>query len=96
MRVRGAAALVAAAVLVAGCEYLPWTAEYKAKETLNKLLFDPGSAQIRNVRRDKADVFVCGEFNAKNRMGGYAGFKAFVYNIKYGQLVMDPVHNPCT
>lgn len=42
---------------------------------------DPNSVRFRNVRayrqasRTKA---VCGEFNAKNRTGGYSGFERFV------------------
>lgn len=38
-------------------------------------LTDPGSAEFRNVR--KSTIGYCGEVNAKNRMGGYVGFKAF-------------------
>lgn len=38
-------------------------------------LIDPTSAQYRNV--NKRDDIVCGEVNAKNRMGGYAGFVRF-------------------
>ena len=63
----------------------------RLKTAAAQALKDPGSAQwdrvLRarrpNVRGEPADV-VCGYVNAKNAMGGYVGFKPFVY--VYGQL----------
>lgn len=40
-------------------------------------LVDPESAQFRDEIRIGKSV-LCGEVNAKNRMGGYTGFKKFV------------------
>jgi peptidoglycan hydrolase-like protein with peptidoglycan-binding domain len=43
-------------------------------------LRDPGSAQVRDVRRVKGhdgQRFICGEVNGKNAYGAYAGFTAF-------------------
>ena len=42
-----------------------------------------GSSDPADARGEPADV-VCGYVNAKNAMGGYVGFKPFVY--VYGQL----------
>lgn len=38
-------------------------------------LFDPGSATFRNVH--ESTIGYCGEVNAKNRLGGYVGYKEF-------------------
>ena len=43
---------------------------------------DPDSAKFRNVAATTTGAFVCGEVNAKNSMGGYAGFTRF-----YGDYV---------
>lgn len=43
-----------------------------AREFLTPHLKDPDSAQFRNQKR------ICGEVNAKNSFGGYAGFKRFI------------------
>jgi len=49
----------------------------KTKEIEDKvraLAFDPESAQFRNQKGN------CGEVNAKNKFGGYTGFKKYIYN----------------
>lgn len=57
----------------------------KAKALIAGRMNDPLSLQYRNVRvvrraiDGKALVIVCGEYNAKNRMGGYVGFATFAY-----------------
>lgn len=55
-----------------------------AKAELESNLFDPESAQYRNLRagRVKDSDVVCGDLNARNRMGGYVGFKPFVAMTK--------------
>ena len=52
--------------------------EKEAKETIERTLVDPASVQYREVKNFD-DGTVCGQFNAKNRMGGYIGFESFVY-----------------
>lgn len=57
-------------------------AEHKAAQNAVKLqLLDPGSAEFRAVETKwvRQSRVVCGEVNAKNRLGGYVGFRAFVY-----------------
>lgn len=56
----------------------------EAKAAVTYSLIDPDSATFRNIsgkRRtfDSGTVFttVCGEVNAKNRMGGYTGYSWF-------------------
>lgn len=44
-------------------------------------LGDPESLQLRNVIF-YGDGTVCGEYNSKNKMGGYAGFMGFIFNKK--------------
>jgi hypothetical protein len=46
-----------------------------AEDRVRDFLRDPESAQFRNMREVAGGV--CGEYNAKNAMGGYAGFRPF-------------------
>lgn len=47
------------------------------KATLLNQLKDPDSAKFKAVFTSE-DVATCGEFNAKNSMGGYVGYKRFI------------------
>lgn len=52
----------------------------KAKDFIEKDLADPDSVLYRRITfLDEGDGFttVCGEFNAKNRVGGYVGYQTF-------------------
>ena len=40
-------------------------------------LSDPGSATFQAISEQVKDFAYCGEVNAKNRMGGYVGFRKF-------------------
>lgn len=51
-------------------------------------LKDPESARFRNERALEGGERVCGEVNAKNAMGGYVGYSAFVVMHRPGR---DPV-----
>lgn len=68
---RGLMIMLAASGLLAGCG----NKLEEAQEATAQKLIDPSSAQFRDVRWN--DETVCGEVNAKNRMGGYVGFKQF-------------------
>lgn len=50
-----------------------------ARDAVRRKLYDAESAQFRNERVYRVDgrTTVCGEVNAKNRMGGFAGFQPF-------------------
>ena len=73
-----------------------WVPDYleikKAQAVVEKNLNDPDSAIFRNavVARESIPdkgieyVYVCGEVNAKNRMGGYVGYNE--YNDAGGAL----------
>lgn len=69
----------------------------KAKAIIAKRLIDPDSLQVRSTRlvtasvNGKSQQVLCGEFNSKNRMGGYAGFETFAYEptILKGVLSFD-------
>ena len=55
-----------------------------AEAVVKKELNDPGSAKFRNLKKAVNEVgalYICGDVNAKNRMGGYVGYVRF--------LVMD-------
>lgn len=57
----------------------------KAKSLIGAHMVDPSSLQFRNLRLihqtvlGKAMTIACGEYNAKNHFGGYAGFQPFAY-----------------
>jgi hypothetical protein len=42
---------------------------------------DPLSAQVRKLARSTKKGIVCGEVNAKNRLGGYVGFVPFTAGV---------------
>jgi hypothetical protein len=44
-------------------------------------LTDPTSAQVRKLARSTKNGIVCGEVNAKNRLGGYVGFVPFTAGV---------------
>lgn len=65
-----------------------------AKEAVQALLLDPDSAQFRKLMVRPANgslVSVCGEVNAKNRMGGYNGFQRFYYIVAAKEAGIDPL-----
>lgn len=57
----------------------------KAKERVADELSDPDSAKFRklylsefvNPNNGQAGLWLCGEINAKNKMGGYVGYRQF-------------------
>lgn len=58
----------------------------KIKEIENKvkeLAFDPDSAKFRNQKGN------CGEVNAKNRFGGYTGFKMYIYDNETDMVTIE-------
>ena len=46
-------------------------------------LFDPGSAQFKDLVYSRAYNAWCGQLNAKNRLGGYVGWKYFALRDRY-------------
>jgi hypothetical protein len=54
----------------------------RAKQLISERLTDPGSAQFRRlVHTGKQGKIICGEVNARNRLGGYDGFKVFFVSL---------------
>lgn len=57
----------------------------RATRIIAERMIDPASLQLRNTRVVSANIsgrpqkLLCGDFNSKNRFGGYVGFKSFVY-----------------
>lgn len=56
-----------------------------AKKSLQRRLIDPESVRYRDLRISKRRDYVCGEFNAKNRHGGYEGFSQFAVRLEKGK-----------
>ena len=46
-------------------------------------MFDPGSATFQTLTEKIPGFVYCGEVNAKNRMGGYVGYKRFIAQKKH-------------
>jgi len=65
---------------LAGCQFIPGTEASKlaaGEVQVREALTDPESATFRNTSYHGATKAVCGEVNAKNRMGGFVGFTRF-------------------
>lgn len=92
LRRAGTILFASAGVLVcASCNGLPGTDSYReerAKQAVSEQLLDPSSAQFRNVQSRGESV--CGEVNAKNKMGAYVGFKRFVVDTTTYDALIDP------
>jgi hypothetical protein len=59
-----------------------------AEKAVAEPMFDPAAVTFRNVgvRTFAGKPYICGQFNAKNRLGGYVGYQDFLYGGK-GTLV---------
>jgi hypothetical protein len=57
----------------------------QAKKLIAAEMVDPSSLQYRSLRvvhgvvQGKALTIACGEYNSKNRLGGYTGYAKFAY-----------------
>jgi len=56
-----------------------WPSYHARQSILLDSLVDPDSARIRGLyfRKLGGRQYMCGEVNARNRMGGYTGYKLF-------------------
>jgi hypothetical protein len=57
------------------------------KGKIEGMVIDSESIQYRNINLYRGGA-VCGEINAKNRLGGYAGFRYFV--VATGKIDLNP------
>ncbi len=53
------------------------------EEKARRNLFDPDAAKFRNIKGN------CGEINAKNKMGGYIGYKRFIYDSQFDTVSIE-------
>ena len=79
--------LSASALMLVGCgksklELREEALRNRVATTLN----DPQSAQFRNIKLSADQKFLCGEINAKNRMGGYVGFRPFAVSDDFDYI----------
>lgn len=56
-----------------------------AKKAIEKMLTDPSSVQYRELKSCREGL-ISGEYNAKNSMGGYVGFRKFFFD---GETIYD-------
>ena len=66
---------------------LPSCGSAEAETAVKDLLIDPGSAQFSDVTTQ--NEVTCGFVNSKNRMGGYVGRTAFLYEKGIARLASD-------
>lgn len=64
--------------ITATVNYEAWFVAPKLRAGLLTSLVDPHSAQFRSERVAGGGTVICGEFNSKNRLGGYAGFRRYI------------------
>lgn len=78
-----------AADVVDGVVY--WPSYHDRQQLLRSSLTDPTSAQFRDLYFRKVDgrQYLCGQVNARNRMGGYNGFQPF-YAGGGMTVILDP------
>jgi hypothetical protein len=74
----------------------------QVERTVTNRFFDPESARFRDIRAAKVSLAdgtsatrVCGQVNAKNRMGGYVGYKYFGGELIDGKFVQQDFFGPC-
>jgi hypothetical protein len=81
-----------AAILVGALVYRAYLVHELRKPVLAKLT-DPDSALFQNERFIgpwmPSDGVLCGEVNAKNRMGGYVGYSRFVSTPRLASVDTD-------
>lgn len=61
-----------------------------AERAVRRELKDPNSAQFKDVRASYTEEFgvvACGRVNAKNELGGYTGFRRFVFGD--GRVILE-------
>lgn len=62
------------------------------EDKARKGLFDPEAAKFRNIKGN------CGEINAKNKVGGYTGYRRFIYDAEFDTVSIedekDGLYNP--
>lgn len=72
---------------------LPAGAIEKLPAIFRSALVDPTSAQISELK-PAADGMFCGQVNAKNGMGGYAGARPFAMNLNTSEAFIYPTIIP--
>lgn len=75
---KGFLVLILIVVTLAGCET---RSVADAKKAVEDKLKDPESAQFKEITKTNTpdQPLICGKYNAKNAMGGYVGFRTFMY-----------------
>ena len=88
-------AVIALALLITlgSCRFIPGTQANEiaeAQKAVRYRLNDPDAGQFRNDR--VIGRMVCGEVNAKNRLGAYTGFRPYAYIVKTREVrvLLDP------
>lgn len=85
----GSAVLVAVAAAAGAAAWVHYAPILRAQEVVRSALKDPDSARFDQVRVYTRHKAVCGLVNAKNSMGGYAGFAQFIL-FDDGDLRLQP------
>lgn len=73
----GGAILIAGAILYKDSASLPRLFESAERREIRTHFNDPSSAMFRNTFSNGRNV--CGQVNARNRLGAYVGWQEFIY-----------------
>jgi hypothetical protein len=79
---------VVAVVMALGSANGPGGLIGAAEVNVKSMLTDPESAQFKDMKARTDIKVVCGYVNAKNKFGGYVGFRRFYFK-EGGQVVVD-------
>lgn len=91
--------MVFVAVATCGCDRVPGTdaaLERRSRAILTDALFDADSAKFQKMKtvslkdKDRTSNLICGEVNAKNKLGAYAGFTRFIVSQNEAGWMVDP------
>lgn len=87
--------LIMTALALGSCSQIPGTSanlEARSRDVLSDTLFDADSARFRNLRSvaDGKGSMICGEVNAKNKIGSYIGFRNFMVSRDERFGIVDP------
>ena len=81
--------ILAIGILYLGLNFEDLFVKPKYRAAIISVMIDPTSVLFRNEHFN--GYFMCGEYNAKNRMGAYIGFKQFISDTDNARVV-DAVH----
>ena len=87
------ASMALSSAAIAAAPSRPLTASEKAvvEHAIRAQLSDPDSAKFRHNPYQTGSTWYCGLVNAKNRVGGYVGYRLFYVIVSEGDKAIGPI-----